>query len=326
MRMKKKRTVAPRVSLVTPSFNQGQFLEDAIRSVLGQNYPDLEYFVMDGGSTDGSLSIIGKYASHLSGWESVPDNGQAHAINKGWQKATGEYLWWLNSDDLLTEGSLNSAVGFLEMHPEVDLVYGDLIIIDEAGNRIGVRKGTAFDLSVFLTRSIRVPQPGALLRRKVLESTGLLNESLHHLMDFEFWLRLALMGCRFGYLPVPLAKFRVHSQSKTQKGSLDAVRERYWILSNLLESPTLPQTLQAQHRRIWSYAYADAARDLMKCGEYRIALGELLKSGEKYPVGLLRHEVFATGAVSLVGLLLGHKAAHSMRVIWRRIRRPWRSL
>ena len=127
----------PKVSIVTPSFNQASFLEQTLRSVLEQDYPNLEYIVIDGGSTDGSVEIINKYADQLAYWQSQPDQGQTDAINQGFAHATGEILAWLNSDDLLLPGAVSAAVRALEEHPEAAMVYGDALLINAQGKTIG---------------------------------------------------------------------------------------------------------------------------------------------------------------------------------------------
>src|SRR5512138_1788368 len=130
-------TRLPLVSIITPSFNQAAFLETTIRSVLDQDYPSLEYFIVDGGSKDGSLEIIQRYAHRLAGWVSEPDRGQTDAINKGFGMAHGEILAWLNSDDVYQPGAVAEAATFLQQNPEVGLVYGDATYIDENGRTIG---------------------------------------------------------------------------------------------------------------------------------------------------------------------------------------------
>jgi glycosyltransferase involved in cell wall biosynthesis len=126
-----------RVTVVTPSYNQAQFLEETIRSVLLQGYPNLEYIIIDGGSTDGSVEIIRKYEKHLSDWVSEPDRGQSHAINKGFARATGEYIAWLNSDDVYEPGIIANAVAWFAEHPECDMIYSDCALVDEAGEPMG---------------------------------------------------------------------------------------------------------------------------------------------------------------------------------------------
>jgi glycosyltransferase involved in cell wall biosynthesis len=135
----------PVISIVTPSFNQDQFLEQTISSVLGQGYTNLEYIIIDGGSTDNSVDIIRKYSNSLTFWKSERDQGQSDAINQGFQRATGDIVAWINSDDYYLPGILLKIIEYFERHPQVDIVYGDLQVIDPSGNFLGVKKVVAYD-------------------------------------------------------------------------------------------------------------------------------------------------------------------------------------
>src|ERR1035437_4803473 len=175
----------PRVTIVTPSYNQAQFVEETIRSVLLQGYPDLEYFVMDGGSTDGSVDVIRKYEPWLAGWRSGKDNGQADAINKGWRRSTGVLLGWLNSDDMLTVGSLAAIARTFNANVSIGLVFGDLEVIDAQGELLRMETRQEFDLIETVRKTMPIAQPGSFLRRTVLERIGLLDSSLHFMMDWD---------------------------------------------------------------------------------------------------------------------------------------------
>jgi len=160
----------PMISIVTPSYNQAPFLEETIRSVLLQGYPNLEYIIIDGGSTDGSVDIIKKYEPWLSYWESEKDRGQSHAINKGWKISSGAFLSWINSDDVLKPQSLFRVMEQFENHASAGLIYGDNERIDENGQILSVKKGKKIDLPDMLTSvSMPVPQPGSVIRRSIVE-------------------------------------------------------------------------------------------------------------------------------------------------------------
>jgi glycosyltransferase involved in cell wall biosynthesis len=228
----KKRTSAdrsgstpPRISIITPSFNQGNFLEETIRSVLDQNYEHLEYIVIDGGSTDQSIDIIKKYETKLAYWVSEKDRGQSHAINKGFQVSTGEIIAWLNSDDCYLTGTLDTVSRFFQEHPHVDLLYGDVILIDRESRTLDVRKVVPYNYTLALYSLSGIPQPSAFFRRRALDVVGLLDEDLHYQMDTEFFLRFGKHRLRVEYLPVPLAKFRLHPRSKTISEYDDKVQE-----------------------------------------------------------------------------------------------------
>lgn len=208
----------PKISIVTPSYSQGNFLEQTIQSVLNQDYPNLEYIVIDGGSTDNSVDIIKKYENKIAYWVSEKDKGQSGAINKGFQHATGDILHWLNSDDLLVPGALFSIADFFSTHPEVDCVIGDLEVIDAQGRVLFMKKAIPFHYSSALYTAALVPQPSTFFTRKAWQKTGALDVSLQYTMDFDFFLRMAQQGIKFDILKKPAAKFRLHKDSKTVSG------------------------------------------------------------------------------------------------------------
>jgi glycosyltransferase involved in cell wall biosynthesis len=236
----------PLVSIITPSYNQGQFLEATICSVLEQDYPRLEYMVIDGGSTDGSRQIIERYTSRLAYWESQPDYGQAHAINKGLQRARGEILGWLNSDDILLPGVVGWVVQVFDQCPQLDVVYGRLERIDASGRLLPTpllpKDRVDFDLSQVLGECV-VNQPGSFWRRRIMEQVGLLNEELHFSLDYEYWIRLALAGAQFKRLPETVARFRLSSASKTVGQTAHQAQEQIRVLETLASRPDLPEQL-----------------------------------------------------------------------------------
>ena len=182
----------PRITVVTPSFNQGYFLEDTILSVLNQAYPNLEYIIIDGGSSDGSVEIINRFGDGLSYWISEKDNGQSSAINKGWQRATGEILCWLNSDDYLLPGTLFRIAEIFKKHPDAGFIHANAIRIDQTGQPSGEPLGGHFDLHASLIQSKNpVAQPATFIARKALDEVGLLDENLHMSMDWDLWIRIA---------------------------------------------------------------------------------------------------------------------------------------
>lgn len=228
----------PRISIVTPSYNQGQFLEQAVLSVLNQDYPNLEYIIMDGGSTDNSVEIIKKCENRLAYWVSEPDNGQSDAINKGFKITTGEILAWLNSDDVYMPGALLTVGRYFLKHPKADVLYGDQRDIDESGNVFRATRSLAFSKLGLLSRAGSIPQPAAFFRKHVLEKVGYLDTELEYCMDYDFFLRIAFNGCKIVHVPKTLAKFRYHSTSKTFVGKTETgehevtmrkIQQKYWI-------------------------------------------------------------------------------------------------
>ena len=204
----------PLISIVTPSFNQAQFLERTMRSVLEQDYPRLEYIVIDGGSTDGSVEIIRQYADRLAYHVSEPDRGQSHALNKGLARATGEIIGWLNSDDLYCPGALRQAAEWLMRHPHSEACYGRLYIIDEADCIIDAHWAGPPDPACTFYVGMDVHQQALFWRRSLMERIGLMDESLKFSMDLDFVLRLLLAG-RVGRVRRFLGMFREHGAAKT---------------------------------------------------------------------------------------------------------------
>jgi glycosyltransferase involved in cell wall biosynthesis len=205
----------PRITVVTPSYNQGHFLEQTIQSALSQDYPNLEYLVIDGGSTDNSVEIITKYADRISYWASEKDKGQSDAINKGFRRATGDVLAWLNSDDLYCPGALARVAQFFQEHPECGAVIGDQESIDKDGRVIDLKKAVPVTFRRILYSACAVPQPSTFFTRRAWEITGDVDTALHYVLDYDYFLRMQARGIRFGLIKSPLARFRLHADSKT---------------------------------------------------------------------------------------------------------------
>lgn len=207
----------PKISIITPSYNQGLYLEETIKSVLNQNYPNLEYIIIDGGSSDNSVEIIKKYEKYISYWCSEPDKGQSHAINKGLKKATGDIFAYLNSDDLYVDRALFTVAEYFVNNLDVDLVYGDVYLIDSKSNLIKKRYELDFDFKMgcLIGFGIIIPQPATFWRKKVTEKIGYFNESNHYTMDQNYWYRVA-KEFKIVHIPKFLAKFRYHESSKTK--------------------------------------------------------------------------------------------------------------
>ena len=207
----------PLVSIITPSYNQGHFIEETINSVLDQKYPNLEYIIIDGCSTDNSLSIIKKYERRLK-WISEQDYGQSNAINKGFRLAKGDIVAWLNSDDTYMPGAVNEAVEYFKHH-NVALVYGEGNIIDEHGKKVKRFEATqSFDLWTLVNVWDYIMQPTTFFKKEALASIGYLDESLHWTMDWDLWIRLA-KKFEVGYINKILANSREYEETKTSTGS-----------------------------------------------------------------------------------------------------------
>jgi glycosyltransferase involved in cell wall biosynthesis len=227
--------VSQKISIITPSYNQSQYLEQTINSVLSQNYPSKEYIIIDGGSTDGSVDIIKKYEKHLAYWVSEPDQGQSHAINKGLRKVTGDVINWLNSDDFYEPGALKTVANSFQ-DPSVNCFCGRSNIFNKEGI---IRQSQGTDVyTANPAKTIgwaRIDQPETFFRKSVWDKVGLLNEHLHYTMDREWWIRYLLL---FGLNGIEksdaiIVNFRLHEYSKTVSQSNYFNSERDLIFDRL---------------------------------------------------------------------------------------------
>lgn len=223
----------PKISIVTPAYQQGAFIERTIQSVLEQAYPNLEYFIQDGGSVDSTVDVLKNYASRLTGWVSAKDGGQSQAINLGFTKASGEIMAWLNSDDLLLPGTLETVADYFNRHPDVDVVYANRLLIDENDMEIGRWILPGHDSNV-LSWADYVPQETLFWRRRIWEKVGgQVDESFRFAMDWDLLVRFRDAGAKFGHIPQFLGAFRIHEHQKTSAAineighrEMDRIRER----------------------------------------------------------------------------------------------------
>jgi glycosyltransferase involved in cell wall biosynthesis len=205
----------PLVSIITPSFNQARFIDATIRSVLEQDYPSIEYIIVDGGSNDGSVEIIQRHAGKLAWWVSEKDNGQTDALNKGFSHARGEILAWINSDDTYEAGAIANAVSYLSQHPETAMVYAGTNFIDEDGRVIGRFPAAQTDYRRLRQGYVHIPQQASFFRAALWQQVAPLDPDFYFAMDYDLWVRLAKLA-PLAYLPGQTwANFRLHSTGKT---------------------------------------------------------------------------------------------------------------
>jgi glycosyltransferase involved in cell wall biosynthesis len=205
----------PLVSIVTPSFNQARYIEATVRSVLDQDYPSVEYIIVDGGSTDGAVDVISRYAGQLAWWVSEKDKGQTDALNKGFSQAKGEILAWINSDDTYQPGAVAAAVAYLVAHPETGMVYADTNFIDEQGRIIGRFPAAQTDYRRLRRGYVHIPQQAAFFRANLWRLVGPLDPDFYFAMDYDLWVRLAKLAPLAYLRGQTWANFRLHSNAKT---------------------------------------------------------------------------------------------------------------
>lgn len=297
----------PRLSIVTPSYNQGRFIEETIRSVVLQGYPDIEYFIMDGGSTDETVEIIKKYEPWLAGWRSAPDAGQSEAINQGWDRATGTIVSWLNSDDAYCPGALISAARVVERDPAVGLVYGQVTVVDEEGNSTG-QLGRAFDLEELFHGRNPVAQPSSFMRADALATVGGLDPSLHYAMDYDLWMRI---GCKYPvqFVDEVWTRFRVYPESKTGGGRMPFLEDVHGVLERTLDSSSVPGWLASNRGRY-------LAGSLLRIGLAHLGQGRA-GPARAAAIGAIRKDVevlrSARGRADVLRCLVGPRIARRAR-------------
>lgn len=235
----------PKISVITPSLNQGRFLEQCLQSVLAQNYPNLELIVIDGGSKDQSLDIIRRYAPQITHWVSEPDAGQSDAINKGFRIASGELVAWLNADDFYLQDSLHQVAAAFQQHPNASFIFGDGIRVDEQGQKKSIfwegqqpffdRKALIFGLNYIL-------QPASFINLRCLQEIGYLNPTLQYGMDTDLWIRLSGVAEPIA-IPAILAASREYGETKTSSGSFARIEELRKITEEHSGLPLTPGVL-----------------------------------------------------------------------------------
>lgn len=269
----------PRISIVTPSFNQGHFIEETIRSILLQGYPNLEYIVIDGGSTDDTAEILRKYEPHLAHWVSEKDRGQSHAINKGMARATGDIRAYLNSDDIYLEGALARIAESAIRQPGVDLIHGRCRISDENGNKVGERVGSiaAFheivDLWHVWWKQRNFVQPEVFWTGRIADKVGPFREDLYWVMDFDYWLRILDAGGQVAFIDAELAMFRRQPAQKSTQPARTAAELRGVVKPYIFAAENgerLPNRAQLQAHWLFDAVFRKEAQRSVDLDEGRM--------------------------------------------------------
>ncbi|OGO46336.1 MAG: hypothetical protein A2Z30_07015 [Chloroflexi bacterium RBG_16_64_43] len=292
----------PRISVVVPTLNQGDLIETCLRSVIDQDYPDVELIVVDGGSSDSTPNVLARYQSALAAWIRGPDRGQGDAINKGWSRSTGSILAWLNSDDYYNPGALRRVAREFVEGQSVQVVSGGIDIVNFQGNLIGHKPTSTFDPERLLPCGIVPGQPAVFLGRSVVEAVGPVNTSLHYVLDWEYWLRASRVveqsACR--YLKESLACSREWVGTKTSTASVRTAEEYRKVLDSVFSEEMLPPSLArlqpfAYSQSWWRQAFAEY-RD----GNRSRALGSLAHALRMSPRSYTLRQMVAAFAVVLL--------------------------
>lgn len=302
----------PLVTIVTPSLNQGRFIRRTIESVLSQDYPNVEYWVFDGGSSDETLDILRSYGERIK-WVSEPDRGQAHAVNKGWLRAQGEILSWLNADDVLKPDAVTIIIATFQTDARLATVYGQCTFIDEDDNELGFYETQPYSYRNLVTGADDfLPQPATFVRKDMASEVGFLNEEFQYVMDFDFWLRLG-MHHPMVFLDTPVASLRIHQSSKTGSIIYKFAPELVQVYEKLFANSDFPVQLRAKEDIAWFNLYHRAASYSFWGGKPTQALTYLRQGWGKAHIWnkrsfwlLLLFSLLGDTGVSLANLLHGN--------------------
>jgi glycosyltransferase involved in cell wall biosynthesis len=285
----------PLVSIITPSFNKGPYIEETILSIRNQTYENIEHIVIDAGSTDETISILEKYHKDLK-WISEPDRGQSDAINKGWRMARGDVIAYLNADDTYLPDAVESAVAFFEKNPDIHMVYGDGIITDESGKNPRTIRSNEFNLKSLVFCQDTIFQPSVFLRKEVFITIGDVDVDLHLAMDLDYWLRTALVY-KIGYIPKPLSIAKIYQDAKSSALMFRYVREYEHILEKLFASASIPREILTCKNDAYTFVYTKGGLDYLHAKMIGDGMRCLWKAFRVSPGGCMKY----TGA-----LLLGY--------------------
>jgi glycosyltransferase involved in cell wall biosynthesis len=291
----------PLVSIVTPSFNKGPYIEETLLSVRNQTYPRIEHIVIDGGSTDETLSILEKYSGDIV-CVSEPDKGQSDAINKGWKRARGDIIAYLNADDTYTSDAVRIVVKFLNEHPDVGLVYGDGILTDENGKFIQTYHAGEFSLRDLIYCRDNILQPALFLRKAAYDRIGGIDENLHLAMDLDYWIRAGLLF-RVVYIPTPLATAKIYGDAKSVALMHKYVSDYEHILEKVFADPHLPPEMATEKNAVYNYVYTKGGLDYIHLG--------MVKDGLRYLWKAFRMNPF--NCIANVFTLLGQFASRKLQ-------------
>jgi glycosyltransferase involved in cell wall biosynthesis len=303
----------PLVTIVTPTYNRASYLDETIQSVLGQDYPHIEYIVLDDGSIDNTREVLEKYTGRVM-WETHQNMGETRTVNKGWRTAHGEIVSIINSDDPLLPGAVSTAVAFMQSHPDILVAYPDWVRIGPDSQVINHVQVPEYDYLYMLRRHQCIVGPGAFTRRKSFDLIGMRDPDFKYVADFEYWLRLGLYG-PFARIPKTLASFRVHPDSVSVSHMGTAMADEHISLMQKFYSlPNLPSQVLEVRAEAFSWAHYVAAG---RCESVREAARKhYLKSVQYYPVSFLGKH----GVKIILFLLLFRPLFKILHLVWLKFR------
>jgi glycosyltransferase involved in cell wall biosynthesis len=301
----------PLVSVVVPVYNQGEFLNEALQSLLAQSYRRVEIIALDDGSTDTTPDVLKKYTGKLY-WESHPNMGQSHTLNKGWQMAKGEFLSYLSGDDSLLPDAIATSVEYLSGNPQAVLTYGDFNLMDPDSRFIRRVTTAEFDFHQMITDVVCPPGPGPVFRRSAFERAGFWDSRYRQMPDYEYWLRLGLEG-EFVRIPRVLANFRVHESSQTfSQTSDDRAEEPVRIINGFFDQSSLPEHLRSLREKALSRAYLVSAQLHVRSGRLGCGWRNIRRAISVSPGSIGRAGSARMLANALVNRI-GHRLLWSLR-------------
>jgi glycosyltransferase involved in cell wall biosynthesis len=279
--------MSPRVSIVTPTFNQADFLRETIESVLGQDYPDVEHLVIDDGSTDDTRSVLESFGARLRWW-SRPNRGQTPTINEGFAACRGEIVTWLNSDDTLLPGAVSWAVSALARHAGAGVVFGDTLFTRSDGSPLNRTTAQPFDYETFVVECHNpIPQCSSFVRRSLLEETGPLDPAFYYFMDWDLWLRAGLRR-PIVYEPVLLSTYRLHPQSKTVAQARRSAPELGYMYRKYFEGNQVPPSIRRREREAFANMYFTSGGYYVRGDDRKSARRMAWRAVRSDPGGFLR--------------------------------------